>query len=165
KSEVAPFFQNARVADRADKELAVGGSADRRTRLRGKAGPKAELVVRAEAIAGLSRREGSQKKSCEHQKERWPESHPHTLQTGIRRGKKNYQASTSQAANCGVEVSACLSLELVTRATAATIITIPAPIYQSRRSPAINHPRKTATTGFTYAYVATLGVGTCSSSQ
>src|SRR5271155_3032444 len=53
----------------------------------------------------------------------------------------------------------------VTSATAITTAAIPAYSVGIRCSPSSIAPRITATTGFTYAYVATLATGTCSSSH
>jgi hypothetical protein len=51
---------------------------------------------------------------------------------------------------------------LVTKMTDRTTIALPARMKRSTRSCRTSHPRKTATTGFTYAYVETFDVGTCS---
>src|SRR5258708_40084742 len=73
-----------------------------------------------------------------------------------------YIAST--AGNSSATVFS-FTFALVTRITDSTTITLPIKINRSTRSCRINHPRKTATTGLTYAYVATFDVGTCAISQ
>src|SRR5437867_11634943 len=72
--------------------------------------------------------------------------------------------AVSMACICSVEVLVFTSA-LVTSATDATTIALPARIYGVMGSCRISQPRKTATTGFTYAYVETFEVGTWPRSQ
>src|SRR5207247_7143974 len=72
--------------------------------------------------------------------------------------------AVSMACICSVEVLVFTSA-LVTSATDATTIALPARIYGVMGSCRISHPRKTATTGFTYASVETLQVGNWPRSQ
>src|SRR2546425_12612014 len=69
-------------------------------------------------------------------------------------GKLVQSHAVSMACTCSVEVLV-LTSALVTSATDATTIALPARIYGVMGSCRISHPRKTATTGFTYAYVET----------
>src|SRR5580704_12487890 len=73
-----------------------------------------------------------------------------------------YPVSTSGASSATL---VSFTFALVTRITDSTTITLPITMKRSTRSCRTSQPRNTATTGFTYAYVDTFDVGTCSSSQ
>ena len=71
----------------------------------------------------------------------------------------HYPASTTTT------ISFSVTFALVTSITDSTTTTLPTKMNRSTRSCRTNHPRNTATTGFTYAYVDTFDVGTCFNNQ
>src|SRR5437868_7067485 len=75
------------------------------------------------------------------------------------------QSPAASTAASSSDTTFSFTLALVTRITDTTTIALPARMNRSTFSCNTSHPRNTATTGFTYAYVDTFEVGTCSSSQ
>ena len=80
-----------------------------------------------------------------------PHADSNSYDVGVEHNGKLVQShAVSMACTCSVEVLV-LTSALVTSATDATTIALPARIYGVMGSCRISHPRKTATTGFTYA--------------